>query len=278
MQHPQKILTDVIIYPIKSTAGLPVTESRVWAEGLACDRRWAIVDKENKIITPREHPRLLAIQTSITQHTLRIMLPGYEPVSVPLAPGGKTLLPVTVFDIPVNGNHLSGADDLLSAYLGIDARLIFMDDDCIRYMKPIHNGNPGDRVSYADSAPLLLTTTTSLDALNARLSNKISMKNFRPNLVVAGCSAQEEEDWKQVQIGEVLFEVSEVCKRCVVTTLDPVTRQRSAQQEPLRTLATYKRHPRGGVGFGINLIPRSGGIIRQGDPVNIIERHAKQMA
>ena len=267
MHHPQKILSAITIYPIKSTAGLPVEESLVQAEGLAHDRRWAIIDANNAIVTPRECPQLLTIHTSIAEDALCILLPNASSVSVPLMPAGKNLLPVTVFDIPVYGNHLSQADHLLSVYLKMDCRLIFMDQGCVRHMKSIHGGNAP--VSYADTAPLQLATTATLDALNARLPRPVSMQNFRPNLVISGCSPQEEYGWKEISIGEVRFSVSEACKRCVVTTLDPLTTRPSTDQEPLRTLATHERHPRGGVRFGINLMPQNSGMIRQGDVIKI---------
>ncbi|MBE7170634.1 MAG: MOSC domain-containing protein [Williamsia sp.] len=267
----QKSLSSIYIYPIKSTAGFSPVQSFVQPEGLAYDRRWAVIDQENRILTPREHPALLTIHTSIAPDALLIAVPGFPPLEVPLIPHSKNLLPVTVFGLPVYGNHISQADALLSAHLGRAARLIFMDDDCIRYMLPKHGGGSADRVSYADSAPLLLTTAATLEALNARLPEKVSMRNFRSNLVIDGCVAEEEEGWKEIRIGEVLFEVSEACKRCMVTTLDPVTLERYLHQEPLRTLALYKKHPRGGVSFGINLIPRSKGVIRQGDLVKIVK-------
>ena len=205
------------------------------------------------------------------------MIPGQSPVIISFTSYSKQKLPVILFGNAVYGDHISQADALLSSYLGMDCRLIFMAEDCTRHMLPLYGGGAADRVSYADSAPLLLVSTASLDALNDRLPHQVSMKNFRPNLVAAGCSANEEDGWKKLQIGEVVFDVCEACKRCVVTTIDPQTQQRSIDQEPLRTLATYKRHPRGGVRFGVNLIPRNEGIVRQGDKIKIIEAHAGSM-
>ena len=276
--HPQpKILSGINIYPIKSTAGIALTESHVAAEGLRYDRRWAVIDETNAIITPRECPHLLGIQTDIMEEGLHIMIPSQSPVTIPFTPNNKQVLPATLFGNPVHGNHTSQADALLSAYLDIDCRLIFMNESCPRYMLPIYGGGDADRVSYADSAPLLLISMATLDALNERLPDQIGMKNFRPNMVVAGCSADEEDGWKRLQIGEVVFDVSEACKRCVVTTIDPLTQQQSVNQEPLRTLATYKKHPRGGVRFGVNLIPRNEGVVRCGDEIKIIQVHASTM-
>lgn len=265
----QIILSELLIYPVKSTCGLPRKESRVYAEGLEHDRRWAVTDEQGTVLTAREYPQLLDVKTTIETDTLHLMLDGCTPLVIALKPAEDNLVEATIFDTPVLGNRLSPqADRLLSDYLGTSCRLIFMDEHCHRYVMPKHGGLPGDKVSYADTAPLLLTSTASLQTLNSMLLHSISMNNFRPNIVVAGCGANEEDTWKRIRIGDVVFDVTETCKRCVVTTIDPVTKIK--HKEPLRTLATYKRHPRGGVSFGINLIPRTAGIIKQGDPVDVV--------
>ncbi|MCK5002938.1 MAG: MOSC domain-containing protein [Gammaproteobacteria bacterium] len=43
----------------------------------------------------------------------------------------------------------------------------------------------------------MLTTQASLDDLNSRMDENIPMARFRPNLVVAGCEAFAEDEWKQ---------------------------------------------------------------------------------
>jgi len=270
-------ISDIFIYPVKSTGGLLCKTATVYKEGLAYDRRWAIVDAEMNILTAREHPELFAIQTSFTKSTLDIHIPGSAPVAVPLRPDVKNLIAVKIFDTPVSGNHVSlTADKLMSDYLGVPCQLIFMDEDCERIMKPIYGGGPEDKVSYADSAPIMLVSDGSLQELNSRLAFRIGMQNFRPNIVVSGCNAYEEDGWKVIKIGEVVFDINEKCRRCVMTTIDPDTGLRNNDQEPLRTLATYKRHSRGGVSFGVTLIPRNTGTIRQGDHIEIVEQKKEQ--
>jgi uncharacterized protein YcbX len=57
--------------------------------------------------------------------------------------------------------------------------------------------------------------------------------------------------------------------RCVFTTVDPERGARDPDGEPLRTLIAYRRGPEG-VTFGRNLVPRSRGTVRLGDPVEVI--------
>ena len=64
-----------------------------------------------------------------------------------------------------------------------------------------------------------------------------------------------------------MFRVVKPCDRCVLTTVDPETGEKGRQ--PLRILGKHRRFLEG-VLFGVNLIPDSTGIIRVGDPVDVI--------
>ena len=127
-----------------------------------------------------------------------------------------------------------------------------------------------ETASFADAQPLLLTTTASLGALNQRLDVAIGMERFRTNLVVDNAIADIEDSWQQIRIGACELEVSYPCRRCVLTTIDPVTLLQHQQQEPLRTLAEYRRLEGGGVGFGINLTVSVAGSIALGDQVEVL--------
>src|SRR5690606_38685748 len=88
---------------------------------------------------------------------------------------------------------------------------------------------------------------------------------FRPSVVIDGADPYAEDKWSEVTIGEVTFRVSELCDRCAVTTIDPVTLAKG--KEPLRTLAKHRRWD-GKTWFGIRLVPRNPGTLRVGDPVS----------
>ncbi len=64
------------------------------------------------------------------------------------------------------------------------------------------------------------------------------------------------------------FRVVKPCGRCVVTATDQVTGERGRQ--PLMMLGRRRRFGKRLV-FGQNLIPDGGGVIRVGDPVEILE-------
>jgi uncharacterized protein YcbX len=96
----------------------------------------------------------------------------------------------------------------------------------------------------------------------------LDMRRFRPNVVVDDVPTPFDEDsWKRIRIGAVDFRVVKGCDRCVLPTVDPVTRV--SGKEPTRTLARHRRWD-GKVWFGVNLIPDGRGTIAQGDRVTVL--------
>jgi uncharacterized protein len=159
----------------------------------------------------------------------------------------------------------------VSAHLDTDARLLFMPDTTMR-QADLAYAEPGDRVSFADGFPLLLITQQSLDELNRRLTEPLSMLRFRPNVVVHGAAVPHEEDsWRSIRLGSVPCDVVKPCARCAVTTIDQATG--IAGKEPLRTLAEYRRWD-GKVWFGQNVVHRDTGMLRVGDEVEVLHRRA----
>lgn len=97
------------------------------------------------------------------------------------------------------------------------------------------------------------------------------MEQFRPNLVVSGASAWEEDSWKVIRIGDVVFDVVKPCSRCIFTTVSPEKGQKHPAGEPLKTLQSFRTaQDNGDVDFGQNLIARNSGVIRVGDEVEIL--------
>jgi hypothetical protein len=95
------------------------------------------------------------------------------------------------------------------------------------------------------------------------------MNRFRPNLVLRGSEPFAEDTWSRICIGEVEMAVVKPCARCVVTTIDKQSLEKS--KEPLKTLATYRKQT-GGVMFGQNVIPLNEGRLRLGMNVEILSK------
>ena len=267
------LVSEINIYPIKSTAGISLPHSEVQKIGLVQDRRRAVVvTATNKILTARECPRLLALSTQITEDAILVNSPKSS-VRLPLIPQNKEITRVKLWadEAHPGVRYTKGTDDWFSEQLNLDCFLIFMGEGCIREfpkdMASGYIGRSGDAVSYADDYPVLLASEASLANLNSRLKEPVTMKHFRPNIVLSGCKAFEEDTWQSIRIGECEFELAQQCPRCVLTTINPETQLKHKQQEPLRTLAAYRKTPSGGVPFGIQMVPRRLGTIKIGDTV-----------
>ncbi|MGH8171897.1 MAG: MOSC domain-containing protein [Rhodanobacteraceae bacterium] len=258
------------IFPIKSSAPLPVDEATVEPRGLRYDRRWIVTDAEGRFLTGRQHPRLTLLKASpVNDAVLALSAPGM-PVLRLQRPDVSDRVDVTVWKNTVPALAASSeADAWISRFLGLPARMFFMDDDCVRPVDPDY-AQSGDEVSFADGFPLLMISQGSLDALNAKLTAPVPMLRFRPNFVVANTSAHAEDEWKRVRIGSIEFDLVKQCSRCVFTTVDFEKGEFDPTGEPLRTLLTYRRSERG-VMFGQNVIPRGVGTVRVGDAVEVLE-------
>jgi uncharacterized protein YcbX len=263
------------IYPIKSTRGIELQASAVGATGLSHDRRWAVVDASGRIMTGREYPKLLALRTSIGQDSLAVHRPGSS-LDIPFPQATDPIEPVNLWAEEQHpGVRAAGpVNEWFSDYLGVACSLVFMDERCRREIPTElpsgYHGHAGQLVSYADDFPILLAGEASLADLNARLDQPVGMAHFRPNIVVAGSAAFEEDTWQRIRIGECEFERAQLCPRCVFVTIDPDSLKKSPRQEPLRTLARYRSAPAGGVPFGVQFIPRRLGTLRVGDRVELL--------
>lgn len=268
-------LASITLYPVKSAAGVDLDASRIEARGLVGDRRWMVVDPEGQCLTGREHPRIVLVRARYGDSGLRLEAPGRPPTTVPRAVPEAGLEEAGPRQVRIWGEDCHGVDageeaaDWFGALLETPVRLVEMTDDCLRPPDP-DVARPGDLVSFADCFPVLVIGRSSLDELNARLAAPTSMRRFRPNLVVEGAPPFAEDHWWRLRIGEVEFEGAENCERCAFPTIDPETGVKDPEREPMRTLATFRRRPEGGVFLGQNLIPRTFGTVRVGDEVEVL--------
>ena len=262
-------VTQIFIYPIKSTAAIALQESRVKSLGLAFDRRWMVVNPDGVFMTGRQYPAMTQIQTSITAEQLEINAHGMPVLGLPLSPDPAATQSVKVWrDECVAISAGKAANEWFSDYLNTSCQLVNMPEDFIRPTAREYS-RPGDRVSFADGFPMLLISEASLHDLNQRLIKPVSMLHFRPNIVVSGCEAYEEDRWRDFKINDIAFEGVKGCTRCVFTTVDPATGAVDPTREPLKTLSGYRRREQGGVYFGQNIIPRGEGVISVGDIIHL---------
>jgi uncharacterized protein len=155
----------------------------------------------------------------------------------------------------------------LRAVLGFDCRLVHMSGP-IRKVDQKYSISENDYISFADAYPILLTTDGSLNDCNSRLQEPIPMNRFRPNFVISGCTPFEEDTWKTIRIGEMVFELVKPCSRCVTVNIDQKTAHSGL--EPLKILSTYRKSD-GKIMFGQNVIHRSNGEVSIGQNVEVLD-------
>ena len=256
------LLSAIIVYPIKSAAGIRLPEARLEAPGLEFDRRWMVVDHNHSFLTQRQLPKMALIKPEVKEELLLVDAPGMRQLRLPKEPDRKIFQTVRVWEdrcpaLPM-GNE---AAEWFSAFLGVTCSLVYLPETVRRGVDPTY-AKSTDRVGFADGFPLLLTSEASLADLNARLEQALPMSRFRPNLVVRGLEAFAEDFFSELWIGDLSFRIVKPCARCSITTVDQATAE--VGKEPLRTLARYRRVV-GKVMFGQNLIHNGLGTIRVAD-------------
>lgn len=264
-------------YPLKGARGLSHERMTIGLRGLAGDRRWMLVDENNRFLSQREVPSFATIITQVTDSGLSIKVAEEAPIDVAL-PDGHARINVTVWEDTVSAALADAAvNDALSARLGFPVRLVYMDERASRMADPTFAG-AGRPVSFADGFPALITSEASSQALNFHIERSggkpVPMARFRSNLVVDGDTPWAEDQWSVIKVGDVIFEAVKPCARCVVTTRDQKTGIGADDAQPIRALTQIRRSNDDavkGVLFGVNLVPRNAGSFAIGASVEVLE-------
>jgi len=264
------ILSQIFIYPVKSLGGIALTHAQVEQRGLRYDRRWLIIDDNNVFVTQRRHPQMALIEVAIVENGLQLhhRTQDVTDLLVPFQPERLDLVTVTIWDDQVEAVVVNdAANDWLTEVLGFSARLVYLPDSSPRPVDRKYAPFEAD-VSFADGYPFLIIGQSSLDDLNTRLQDSVSVVRFRPNFVFEGGSPYEEDQWYEFTIGDVLFYGVKPCVRCILTTVNPETGEMSGK-EPVRTLSNYRRR-NNKIFFGQNLLTQQAGAIKIGNQIRVL--------
>jgi len=266
-------LSQINIYPIKSLGGISVETAIVQPRGLQYDRRWMLVDEAGRFLTQRTFAEMALLQVSLLADGLEVRhkTKDITPFLIPFEPATQHIYQVQIWeDICPAVEVSSTANKWFTAALDRFCRLVYMPDTTQR-QADLDYAKAGDIVSFADGYPILLIGESSLADLNSRLSHPVPMNRFRPNLVFTGGAPFAEDHWDHFRIGDIAFRGVKPCGRCLVTTIDQATAQKSP--EPLRTLASYRTPPgKNKILFGQNVIPDTYfGLLKIGDKIQLEE-------
>ena len=270
------VVSRLIVYPIKSCAGVEVKESILTETGLEFDRAWMVVDEAGEFLNQRELPRMALIRPQLRHDDMVLRAPGMLALHIALneveQPTRACLWGETcaAFDMG------SLAAQWFSDFLGQRVRLVRFDPDEKRLSSLTWTDGIKARTQFSDGFPLLLVSEASLDGLNAKLtaagSVAVSMLRFRPNIVIAdgpglrfldGLLPHDEDRFSELRIqteqGPVLLKPVKPCPRCPIPNVDPATALVNTDVSDM--LQSYRQDVRleGALSFGMNLIALDGG-------------------
>ncbi|HTD03448.1 MOSC domain-containing protein, partial [Undibacterium sp.] len=226
-----------------------------------------------------EHPRMALIQPAIRGDMLVLRAPGMLQLEIALDlpdPQHAKTLQVQVWD------HILTAYDCdpttaawFSNAVGTPCRLVRFHPDAKRLANKKWTGDLDVPTLFADGYPMLLISTASLDDLNRRLQaqgrSAIPMNRFRPNIVVDGIEAYEEDYAESFDIGDIKLKPVKPCPRCPMPSVDQASGEFGP--DPMDILQTYRANPLvdGGITFGMNIILLAGDgqVLRVGDQAEL---------
>lgn len=257
-------------YPVKSCGALTHTQIGVTETGLAHDREWVVADELGRFLTQRTYPSMALIQPTLDATAMFLNAPEMPTLRISLRPAApdSPAVPIRIWDSDTLG-HDEGdmAGRWFSDYLGVRCRLYRVHRDARRLAGPelvahwrrrhpeLAEFPAEHRVGFADSFPFLITSQASLEDLNQRLTTRgheaVAMSRFRPNIVIQGLAAYEEDYLSSLRRGPVRLAVVKRCTRCPIPNVDPLTGQ--VGPEPMTTLRDYRHFGRG-VLFGVNAV------------------------
>jgi len=268
IDHSMATVSELLVYPIKSCAGLSVTEATLALDGLSAngvhDREWMVVTREGLFLTQREYPRMATIAPRVDGDALVVEAPGLAPIRLPLAHD----VDAPEIEVLIWDDHVLAADcgDDAAAWfadaVGAPCRLVRFRPDVVRpKISPWTGGLPA-AARFSDGYPILLIGQSSLDDLNAKLANAgrtaLPMNRFRPNMVVEGIDAFEEDFVAEFSSEEITLRPVKPCARCPIPSVDQATG--IPGPDPLDILQTYRANARmdGAVTLGMNVIVQDG--------------------
>lgn len=247
-------LTDIVIYPIKSCAGLSLLRWNLGSCGLAYDRQWMIT-AAGVTLTQKRVPRLSLIKPSFLGDTALILsCKNYGSVQVSLdAPteNGVSSESIAACGGRVCGEKVKGLDCGSEVAEWLSKVLQMNQVRLIRQILPrkckLTPGKAEESLSLANESQYLAIHRPSVRLLLRQMQERDSsaqipedelILRFRPNFVIDGGEPYEEDEWKFFTIGDHNFTVLGKCVRCQMICMNPETGERS--KEPMATLGSTR--------------------------------------
>ncbi|MDP3842113.1 MAG: MOSC N-terminal beta barrel domain-containing protein [Oxalobacteraceae bacterium] len=263
-------LTELNFYPIKSCGAIALQQATLTPAGLMHDsihdREWMVVDMQGNFITQREHPALARITPRIDGGRLKLRAPGMLELEIPLDlpdPEHAPTVTVRVWDDTLSAYDCDAVTARwFSQALAVPCRLVRFHPHASRVTNTRWTADADVPALFSDGYPFLLISQASLADLNQKLAAQgrapLPMNRFRPNLVIDGITAFEEDFIEILHIGEAGLKPVKPCARCPIPSIDQATG--IVGDDPLDILRSYRANPKvdGGITFGMNVTLQQG--------------------
>jgi uncharacterized protein len=257
----------LFVYPVKSCAGVELAEAVPTETGLDLDRAWMVVDPHGEFVTQRELPRMALVRPQLKHFEVVLRAPGMLALHLAIDAVEK---PMTV---RVWGDSVAAFDmgdtaaQWFTDFLGRPLRLVRFDPDAKRLSPADWTGGLEAPNQFSDAFPLLVVGEGSLAELNRRLAAKgheaVGIERFRPNIVLAGLEAHDEDRVDVLRVATAdgaaaLLRPVKPCPRCPIPNIDPATARIDPQVSD--TLQGYRANERvgGAIAFGMNAVVLEG--------------------
>ncbi|VTU35616.1 MOSC domain-containing protein [Variovorax sp. RA8] len=278
----QATIARLFVYPIKSCAGVELPEALLTETGLEFDRAWMVVDADGEFVTQRELPRMALIRPQMKHSEMVLRAPGMLALHIAFDRVEQPVR-VRVWNDEVAAYDMGDiAAQWFSDFLSQPGRpqklrLVRFDPEHKRLSSLKWTGGIEAQNQFADGYPLLVASEGSLGELNARLAARghaaVGIERFRPNIVLAGLEAHDEDRVELLHVrtgeGDARLQPVKPCTRCPIPDIDPATADSSPEVGDM--LRTYRADPRvaGAITFGMNAIVLEGieHMLRRGQPV-----------
>lgn len=252
----------LFVYPVKSCAGVELPEAVLTETGLDLDRAWMVVDANGEFVTQRELPRLALVRPQLKRSEVVLRAPGMLALHLAIDTVEEPVK-VRLWDEEVPAYDMGAiAAQWFTDFLGRPLRLVRFDPEHRRLSNLKWTGGVEAANQFNDGYPVLVASTASLELLNDKLRAgghaPVGMERFRPNIVLSGIEAHDEDRLETLAIategGAVQLQPVKPCPRCPIPNIDPAT----AAVDPIvtDTLQGYRRNELlgGAVSFGMNAI------------------------
>lgn len=264
----QVIVDSLHIYPIKSCAGVRVSALRFNDGGhIADDREWVVVNTDSKVVWQGSHPKLALVNPITSPDTLRLTAVGYQPIDIAQHPA-KPVCQIKIW------NDTTKMNDVLDGVDGGDQAAAFLQavtGENLRLVRLSAAAVSRDAVNRVH-----IVSASSVNEVNSALKNRgspaVDLYRFRPNVVVSNLDetlepfleeAITELSWTD-EGREGMLSTTQLCIRCVMPNVDPVTADVS--EETLQTVTTLSaaRHQGKPVYFGIYANINQASVLHEG--------------